>query len=192
MARHIEFDKAEVLSKIAEVFWQRGYERTSIQDLVEHVGIKAQSLYNTFGGKRDLFFAALRFYADQTATVRTLDGTPSGKEAIRRAFREVAEALSRPEGANGCFIINTTVELAPHDERIAEFVENERNRVTEAYYRALTRAREQAELPEHHRDLMMLARFLNSAQAGLVVTAKTPSGRKMLDDIVRVTLSYLD
>ncbi|MBD3918595.1 TetR/AcrR family transcriptional regulator [Paenibacillus sp. PR3] len=169
-----------------------GYEGTSIQDLVNHVGINAQSLYNAFGGKRELFLASLRFYADQSNTVHILDSTPSGKEAISNVFREVTAILSRPDGSRGCFLINTNVEMAPHDLEIAAFLEKERALVIDAYYRALTRAKEQGELHERHQDLMALARYLSNAHGGLIVTAKTISGKKILDDIVRVTLSILD
>ncbi|RUS47013.1 TetR/AcrR family transcriptional regulator [Cohnella sp. AR92] len=192
MARHKEFDTTVVLSKAMYLFWKHGYEGTSIQDLVNHVGIKAQSLYNAFGGKRELFLAALRYYADHSTTVRILDSTPSGKEAIATVFREVSAIFSGPDGSKGCFLINSNVEMAPHDAEIADFLEKERTRAIDAYYRALTRAKEQGELHERHQDLMALARYLSNAQGGLAITAKTSSGRMILDDIVRVTLSILD
>jgi TetR/AcrR family transcriptional repressor of nem operon len=192
VARPKEFDTEDILSKAMELFWQHGYEGTSIQDLVDYAGVKAQSLYNTFGGKRELFFAALRHYANQKTVIEILEKTPSGKEAITKVFRDIVTASSEAERKKGCFMINTCVELAPHDPEIARFIEKESTHVEQAYYHALTRAKEQGELYERHQDLMALARFLNSAHGGLVVTAKTVSDLTVLEDIVRVTLAILD
>ncbi|TDF94758.1 TetR/AcrR family transcriptional regulator [Paenibacillus piri] len=192
MARHREFDTTEVLSKAMEYFWKHGYEGTSIQELVNHVGVKAQSLYNTYGGKRDLFFAALKHYVNQSTVIHTLERTPSGKEAITQVFREVLASLAHTDRSRGCFVNNTCVELAPHDPEIADFLEKERIRLERAYYDALTRAREQGELNERYQDLTALARSLNNAQGGLMVTAKTISDMTVLEDIVRVNLSIFD
>ncbi|MFB5266118.1 TetR/AcrR family transcriptional regulator [Paenibacillus enshidis] len=192
MARPKEFDTTDVLSKAMHVFWQHGYEGTSIQDVVDHVGIKAQSLYNTFGGKRELFFAALRHYASQKTLIEILEKTPSGKAAITKVFQDIVTTSSEADRKKGCFMINTCVELAPHDPEIAKFIEKESASVEHAYYDALIRAKGQGELHERHQDLMALARFLNSAHGGLIVTAKTVSDMKALEDIVRVTLSILD
>lgn len=192
MARHKEFDTAVVLDKVMDYFWQHGYDGTSIQDLVNHVGIKAQSLYNTFGGKRDLYFAALKNYVNQSTVIHTLEQTPSGKEGITKVFHDVLDGLAHSDRTKGCFMSNTCVELAPHDPVIAEFIEMERTRVERAYYHALARAKEQGDLHERHQDLVALARFLHNAQGGLTITAKTVSDMTVLEDIVRVTLSIFD
>ena len=64
MARRKEFDRDEALHKAMEVFWSRGYEATSVGDLVEHMGINRQSLYDTFGDKHSLYLAALDRYRE--------------------------------------------------------------------------------------------------------------------------------
>lgn len=192
MARHKEFDTAVVLDKAMDFFWQHGYDNTSIQDLVNHVGIKAQSLYNTYGNKRDLFFASLKNYVNQSTVIDTLEQTPSGKEAITKVFRDLLESLAHSDRTRGCFMCNTCVELAPHDSEIADFIEKEKTRVERAYYHALIRAKEQGDINERHEDLLMLARYLHNAQGGLTVTAKTVSDMTILEGIVGITLSILD
>lgn len=192
MARPREFDKTEVLSKAMDYFWKYGYEGASMQELVNHVGIKAQSLYNTYGSKRDLYFTALKHYVNQSTVVHTLEHTTSGKEAITQVFRELLEYLAGSDRTRGCFLNNTCVELAPHDSEIADFIEKERIRLERAYYHALTRAKEQGEINERYKDLMALARYLNNAQGGLMVTAKTVTDMTVLEDIVRITLSIFD
>src|ERR1700730_2144482 len=64
MARQKEFDRDEVLHKAMEVFWSRGYEASSIQDLVKRMGINRQSLYDTFGDKHTLYLQALDRYRE--------------------------------------------------------------------------------------------------------------------------------
>jgi TetR/AcrR family transcriptional repressor of nem operon len=192
MARQKAFDEAAVLDRAMECFWQHGYEKTSIQDLVKHLGVKAQSLYNTFGGKRELYLAALKAYVRKSTVMETLEQTPSGKAAIVKVFRDSLDSIARSDCRKGCFIANTAVELGPHDPEIAAWIEQERLRAERAYYHALVRAREQGDLPERHRNLVALARYLHNAQSGLMVTAKTVSDRTVLEDIVQVTLSIFD
>lgn len=193
LARHKEFDTTEVLTKAMEYFWRHGYDGSSMNELVQHVGIKAQSLYNAFGGKRDLYLAALKLYVNQSTVIATLEQTPSGKQAITKVFHDLLSSLAQPEHrAKGCFMVNTCVELAPHDAEIADFVEKESKRVEDAYLLALSRAKEQGELADRHQDLRALARYLNNAQSGLIVTAKSVSDPAVLEDIIRVTLSIFD
>src|SRR5207237_6339181 len=96
MARQKEFDRDEVLHKAMEVFWARGYEGSSIQDLVKHMGINRQSIYDTFGDKHTLFLEALDLYRDiQSRKVfEVLERPGSMKKNLRRLFEEtVAGAL---------------------------------------------------------------------------------------------------
>jgi len=194
MARPKEFDTTEVLNKALEIFWYKGYEATSIQDLTKHLGIGRQSLYDTFGGKRQLFFAALKRYTEQKTTyvVSILEKTSSGKAAIERVFRELVKTLTDAELCIGCFMVNTAIELAPHDREIGNIIESNMEQEVQALYHALTRAKSQGELNDRHQDLMALARFLNNTRYGLVVTAKSTSNPAVLGEIVDVTLSMLD
>lgn len=192
MARHKEFDTNEVLDRAMDFFWRYGYEGASMEKLVQHVGIKAQSLYNTYGKKRDLYFTALKHYVNRGSVIQTLEQTPSGKEAITKVFHDLLLRLDNEDRSKGCFMFNTCVELAPHDAEIANFVEQERQRAELAYYHALTRAREQGDLSERFQDLRAVASFLNNAQGGLMVSAKAITDVSVLKDIVSVTLSIFD
>src|SRR5260370_6427941 len=114
MARQKEFNRDEVLHKAMEVFWTRGYEGASIQDLVKHMGINRQSIYDTFGDKHSLFLQALDRYREiQSRKVfEVLERPGSMKKNLRRLFEEtVARALSA-EGRRGCFVGNSMSELA--------------------------------------------------------------------------------
>src|SRR5438270_3476195 len=108
MARQKEFDRDEVLHKAMEVFWTRGYERALIHDLVKHMGINRQSIYDTFGDKHSLFLQALDRYREiqRRRIFEVFERPGSMKKNLRRLFKEtVARALSA-EGRRGCFVGN--------------------------------------------------------------------------------------
>lgn len=164
-----------------------------MEDLVKHLGIGRQSLYNAFSGKRDLFIAALKHYADQKTAhvVNILENNQSGRKAISRVFYDVLET-EQNEREKGCLIVNTAIELAPDDPEIADLVQSNGKRIEQAFYRALVRAKNQGELGHSHDDLLALARFLNNARGGLMVTAKSTSDTDVLRNIIQITLSVLD
>ncbi|HJS75619.1 MAG TPA: TetR/AcrR family transcriptional regulator, partial [Vicinamibacteria bacterium] len=120
MGRPREFDRDEALDRAVQVFWSRGFERTSVEDLTDSMGIQRGSLYAAFGDKHQLFLAALdryeeRFYRD---TLRFLEeGSP--REGIRRVFQQVVSDCACGGGAKGCFITNTAVALAEDDPETA-------------------------------------------------------------------------
>ena len=193
MARQKEFDRDEVVHKAMEVFWTRGYEGASIQDLVKHMGINRQSIYDTFGDKHSLFLQALDRYCEfQSRKVfDVLERPGSMKRNLRQLFEEtVAKALSA-EGRRGCFVGNSMSELAGRCKATANRTCNSVASAEKIFRRALERGREQGELPRV-RDTRAVARFLYCNLQGLLLIAKATRDRKLLSDVVKVTLSVLD
>ncbi len=192
MARPREFEHDVVLDRAMRIFWSRGYEATSVQALVDHMGIQRGSLYATFGDKRSLFSAAIDRY-DRVVTSKllaALDEPTSGTEAIRRFFRlkiEWAVAANRPRG---CLVTNSATELASRDRRTANQVGAVLTKIEAAFQRAVVRAQNAGEI-DRARDPRALARFLTSSAQGLSVMAKTFPERTMLEDIVEVILTVL-
>src|SRR5687768_4900357 len=95
-----------------EIFGEKGFEGTSLQDLLKHLGIARQSLYDTYGTKRDLFFLAVKYYVDEknALVIEYLNKSVSVKKAIHQIFQEGINALQDPERAKTCYIINSAVE----------------------------------------------------------------------------------
>ncbi|SRR6266852_2590345 len=192
MARPREFEHDAVLDRAMRIFWSRGYEATSVQNLVDHMGIQRGSLYATFGDKRALFFAAIDRY-DRMVTAKllaALNEPASGTEAIRQFFRlkiEWAVAANRPRG---CLVTNSATELASRDRRTAGRVGAVLTKIEAAFQRAVVRAQQAGEI-DPARDPRALARFLTSSAQGLSVMTKTFSERAMLEDIVEVILTAL-
>ena|ERR1051325_4582891 len=191
MARHKEFDRDEALRSAMEVFWARGYEATSVGDLVGHMGINRQSLYDTFGDKHSLYLAALDRYRETEGRklFELLEKTGSVRRALRQLFEGVIECALGGE-RRGCFVGNATSELAARCKATAEKACGNMAAAEEALYRALLRGRREGEISV--RDPRAVARFLYSSLQGLQLMSKATKDRKALEDVVRVTLSVLD
>jgi TetR/AcrR family transcriptional repressor of nem operon len=191
MARPKEFDQDEALQKAMEVFWSRGYEAASLRELVEHMGINRQSLYDTFGNKHGLYLKALdRYHEVETGKLfELLERSGSVKRALRRLFSDVAEG-SRRQQQRGCFMGNATSELAGRCKATAARTSSNSAALEGAFYRALLRGKKSGEL-KHVDDARAVARFLCSSLQGLMLLAKATTDHKVLKDVVKVTLSVV-
>lgn len=193
MARHKEFDRDEALQKAMEVFWSRGYEGTSIQNLVGHMGINRQSLYDTFGDKHALFLLALDRYCqvEGKKAIELLESSNSVRKALKQLFAGVVERALDDKQRRGCFAGNAMSELAGRCKATAARTGSNTATMENALYRALQRGKDEGEFSTL-RDLRAMARFLSSSLQGLVLMSKSTQDRKTLEDIVKVTLSVLD
>jgi TetR/AcrR family transcriptional repressor of nem operon len=192
VGRPREFERDVVLDRAMQVFWTRGYEATSIQHLVTRMGIQRGSLYDTFGDKRGLFFAAIDRY-DQVVTAKllaALEGPGSGTDAIRRFFRLKVDLAMDPGRPRGCLVTNSAAELASRDRGTATRVGAVLAKIEAAFHRAVIRAQKAGEI-DPARNPRSIARFLTSSAQGLSVMAKTFPERAVLDDIVKVILAAL-
>ncbi|MGV9700586.1 TetR/AcrR family transcriptional regulator [Streptomyces sp. NPDC003470] len=194
MARTKEFDPDAALGAALELFWRRGYEATSMSDLVEHLGVGRASIYATFGNKRELYLKALERY-EQGLLPELLEelarpgpALPGVRSLVRRY---AAEATAEDERGRGCFVTNTAAELAPHDPVAARRVERNWDRLETVLHAALTRARAQGELPAG-RDPLTLARMLLVLLQGLRVVGKASQDPARVRDAAEQALALLD
>lgn len=188
MARQKEFDRDEVLDRALDVFWERGYEATSVQELVAAMGIHRGSLYATFGEKRALFLAALERYERVAIerVLRELERPGPVRESVRRVFEDAVREAAASGGRRGCLAVNTAVELAPHDPAIAARVGAMLGRVERAFEAALLRARSSGEISGG--DPRALARFLTATLQGVRILARAGADGATLKDVVEVAL----
>jgi TetR/AcrR family transcriptional repressor of nem operon len=193
MARHKEFERDEALQKAMEVFWARGYEATSMQNLVEHMGINRQSLYDTFGDKHSLYLEALDRYqeVESRKIFELLEKPGPVKKALKQVFAGVIEGAFGEGQRRGCLMNNAMSELAGRCKATAEKTQRNMAAIEEAFYRALLRGKKEGEL-QQLRDPRAVARFLYNSFQGLVLTSKASRDRRALEDVVKVTLSVLD
>ncbi|NOU69799.1 TetR family transcriptional regulator [Paenibacillus sp. LMG 31461] len=193
MARPKEFDQEAALDKALEVFWEKGYERTSIQDLVEHTGVHRGSLYDTFGDKHKLFLTCLdrfRMVAkERVYYILEEEGEP--KEVLQRFFTKLIDvSLSDEHQRRGCFVTNTAMGIGNSDPVISLRVEAHTLDLETTFYHFLIRAQQKGALKSKF-GIRELARFLVNTRHGLHVMAKTATDRKMLEDAAAVAMSIL-
>ena len=193
MGRPREFNAEQALDQAMEVFWAKGYEATSLQDLIGAMELSKSSFYEAFGSKRELFLSAIGHYIDTRteSVVKLLDEEDSGKTAIEKLFRIILESVTGAGEVRGCFLCNCAVEISQRDPEAAVYVARGIDRIEEAFYRAVVRGQESGEISAG-RDPRALARFLVSSENGLIVMAKANRGGEAMADIARTVLSALD
>lgn len=192
MPRTKSFDEVETLDKAMNVFWQKGYNGTPPQDILEGTGLSRSSLYDTYGDKHSLFLKALRRYRQSatSAAIQYLEEAADPGQAIRRIFHGTYEAMMTGRPRKGCFMVNTLNEVAPHDEEVESIIRENRQALEDAYARAIKRGQQQGQISRDHQP-RALARYLLNSLWGLTTNIKLGIDKKTADDIVRITLSTL-
>ncbi|MFI6288335.1 TetR/AcrR family transcriptional regulator [Streptomyces sp. NPDC051018] len=192
MARTKEFDPDAALQRAMELFWHKGYEATSMADLVEHLGIGRASVYATFGSKRELYLKAYDRYLENGVDFVGLLSRPGPVlPAVRALVERYADEAARDTLHRGCMVVNTAVELAPHDRTAARRVEANWDFVEGTLTSALARARAQGELSAG-KDPRALARFLLTLLQGIRVMGMGSQDPARLRDTAAVALSVLN
>ena len=174
-----------------ERFWQRGFDATSIQVLCEAMEVRPGSVYAAFGGKRDLFVAALRRYMETVSAeaVERINSAPTGVGGLRDYFGHLVDAMVDGRRRWGCLVTNSLVELAERDPELAGMFQQHLANLRTSFAGALARARAEGALrpgvgPES-------AYLLVAVVQGMNVLAKTQPGRDVLQTIADAALAGL-
>lgn len=189
-----EFEPDEIADAAMRVFWQRGYAATSVQNLVEGTGLSRSSLYSTFESKQGLYQQALRRYAAvTTANVELLSGPGSPKELIRQLLVRIAEDELGDTQRRGCLVANATLELAGHDEAVAELVAHNFQRLQKALEKLLRRGQQLGEVAADKNPRALARFFVNTMQGIRVLGKGSPAQqrRQCLMDVIDVALDTL-
>lgn len=193
MARQKTFDEAALVERAMELFWRQGYEATSVRDLNDHLQIHSSSLYNTFGGKRDLYLAALAAYrrVEVAETADRLAEPLPARETLARLFSDLAGDLLADGSRRGSFTLNAAVEMGARDAAVARQLEEHFADITRLLAGFLAAAQERGELRDEHAPAE-LASFLLLNLYSLAALVKVGARREEMDRIIRITLSVLD
>lgn len=191
MARSKEFEENAVLDKAMRLFWKQGYEKTSMTDLVEHMGIHRRSLYDTFGDKHQLFLKAMDRFGNQI-NVSLAGGVKRSKTAVEALqfifdFMIVGEEDSPP----GCLMVNSAVELAARDTEVD-------TKSTEAFTTAEQLLKEiilwgqrEGDFTTNY-DAEYLAEYLHNVWVGLRAMARTSVAKEKLHRIADTSMKLLE
>lgn len=193
MARPREFHEDEVLDAAIECFWRRGLEATSMRELSDATGLNQPSLYNAFGDKHALFAASLERYATRSmrARIARTEAAYPPCEAIRVFFRELVSMSLSDKDRRGCMIVNSALEVAPHDSALRATIASYLGEIQGFFLRCLERARRDGELPPQL-DVEDTARLFLGVLLGLRVVARAKPTRALLEGMVRPALALLD
>ncbi|AKG34127.1 TetR/AcrR family transcriptional regulator [Paenibacillus durus] len=189
MGRNQEFDTNAVLDKAMELFWHQGYEKTSIQQLTEYMGIERGSIYNTFGGKHKLFLTVLAHYQELNHPdhLNQLDNVPSIKQLLGQLLLSVIDDSTSKKG---CLVVNTLVEMAAHNEQLRSIVTDDLKYVQKLFFQALQKGKQTGEFSSEMNAEAMAAFFVNH-YVGLQALSKSNMDKESLVSTIDTLLSYL-
>lgn len=193
MPRPKEFNPDDAVEKAMQVFWHKGYESTSMEDLLGAMDLNRGSLYDTFGDKRQLFLKVVDRYCTTVVGSKfaLLDQPGPALPTLRRFIHGMLEgALADPQ-RRGCLIANTVMELGPHEKEIANTLRQTLKMLEDAFFRVLDRAKQQGEL-NGQKDSRALARFLATMLQGTIVMIKSGAAAETVRQTTETALSILD
>ena len=192
MARLREFDEDRALDAAVDCFWSRGYEATSVRDLAREMGIGGASLYNAFGGKRALFARVLERYANRSSRERIarLEAGHRPREAIRAFLAEVIDRSIKDRERKGCLLVNSALDVAPHDAELGRVVTGYLEEIRAFFRRNVEAASEAGETPPGT-DAETLSIHLLGVLMGMRVLARTGARRRTLEAVVQPALDLL-
>jgi len=187
------FNEDDVLSKALDIFWKKGYYATSMQDLVNHLGISRSSLYSIFECKRTLFDKALEQYCsiNKNDTREFLQNQKNVKAGLSRLFEiAISESISDID-RKGCFVVNTTTELISRDRKIQDVLAENRSDFEEIFHEFLLSGKKSGEISKE-KNLDVIASLIYTFYSGIKVVAKIEPDRKKLNSSVSILLSLLN
>ena len=192
MARPREFDEMVALEQALQVFWDKGYEATSLSDLTKAMQISKSSFYDTFTSKHDLFLSCLDRYAESNmeSVWAVIKNSPSARQSIRSIFQFVIDVVVNDEDFRGCMLSNCAMEFGQHDQEVEKRFVNGFESFLGAFAFALQQGIDNGEFTEI-KDVNSVARYLISSLNGLRISALANQRRDQLEGIVDLTLSNI-
>lgn len=193
MARHKEFNQTIVLDRAMCLFWEQGYEATSIRDLIAHLGISSSSLYETYGDKHALYLAALAAYrqAEFAAIKAQLAAATSARETLTLWFEQLIDDLLADELFRGSFTVNAAIERGTRDADVAIQLHDHFEAITTLLADFLAGAQANGEISARLRPVP-LAQFFISTLFSMSAQVKIYADRGLLENIASTALSILN
>lgn len=192
MARTKLFDEDEVLDKAVCLFLNKGYNGTSMQDLVDGLGISRSSLYDTYVDKHTLYIKALERYqtAGSAKVCSIVNNDAPAKEKISHLLKLYTSNLLNDAPQKGCLLVNAELEMAPHDPLINEMICKNEQLLEDAFLRAIQKGQESGEISSKQ-DAKTLTRFFLTTGKGLRVSTQE-TDPAFFENIIQTALSVLN
>ena len=186
------FDEEQALDAAMRVFWEKGYEATSLSELTEKMNIRKPSLYAAFGDKRELFSRSLdRYMAKHLEYMkRIMEQEHAVVPAFKSLLNDLAEGGSAGDPALGCLAVLTLDELAPQEAEWTEKAWAHQLRLAELFRRKIAEGLQSGEL-EQGQDAEALGHALLASVIGLTVILKTLPNAAFIESTITATLTLL-
>lgn len=194
MGRQREFDEMAVVAAAMRVFWELGYDGTSMTELLDATGLSRSSLYATFADKRSLFLRTVTAYASQSSDARRRAFADPARiaEALEAYLRSRVDALANPDGhPAGCYLTAISATLKTADEELRDLVLNLTRRSEEEILEGFTRALASGAISSRAAAREWTALFLGLVW-GLNVAARMGRDRAVMDDMVSGFVAALE
>jgi TetR/AcrR family transcriptional repressor of nem operon len=193
IGRPLEFDPDVALEAAMALFWCKGYESSSLQDLLAATGLSKSSFYQTFKSKHHLFELSIRHYRNWlTDDMRAqLAAANSGRAFLDTLFHGVTGETHGPDARRGCLVMNTASEFAQNDPAISRLVRDSIDAFTDVFELAIRTAQRQGDI-DAGKDARALATYLVSSMGGLRNMVKAGADGKTVRRIAEIVLSVLD
>lgn len=188
-----EFDRSKALERARDAFWARGFEGTSMADLVTELGLASARIYAAFGSKEALFREAIELYEAKEGgfATRALEEEPTVRRAIERIFQEAVETYTRPGKAKGCMVVSAGASCAAENDAVMRWLVDHRRARTQSIIDRLGKAAEAGEL-KPDTDINALGDWLAALLHGLSVQARDGVPRTRLLALITPTMQVLD
>lgn len=193
MGRPIEFDPDKALVDAMNVFWSRGYEASSMQDILKATGLSKSSLYQAFGSKQNLFDSCLELYCrDSNLRLKELfDKSDSGRDFIEMVFQIITQSCCNDEGSKGCFVVNTVTEFGKRDKRLSDAINKQIKTVENILAEAIKRDQDNNKI-DKSLDKKSLATFFMTNITGLRTMVKAGLSENRTRETIKNILKILD
>lgn len=193
IGRPKEFDTEQAMTAAMHLFWRKGYESTSLQDLLDTMNLSKSSLYQTYGSKNELFQQCINHYRNTMVSEMNqgLKDATNGRQFIETVFNSVPDETCQKNGGIGCLIMNSANEFANADKEISVLITKGTKEFTNVFITAIKQAQQQGDISKN-KDPKSLAYFLLSSLSGLKTMVKAGASRATVEDIVKTILASLD
>jgi AcrR family transcriptional regulator len=188
------FDPDIALRQALDLFWERGYEGTSLSDLAQAMGIASASIYACFGSKEDLFRKVMALYGTTSGEPprRALREQPTARAAIHAMLRATADQITRPGTPHYCMLILAAPTGAVENHAVREFLAGIRHDMLATIKDRLTRGVTDGDLTAPPAGLDAIARYYTTVVQGLSIQARDGATRAELETVITCAMAAWD
>ncbi|MFB9843532.1 TetR/AcrR family transcriptional regulator [Mucilaginibacter ginsenosidivorans] len=193
MARNREFETDEVLDKAIDLFWNKGYNGVSTQEMINEFGISKSSMYGAFGDKMELFILALERYRGRlyNEANEELENGRDVKAQIDLMLKNIVKKALADSRHKGCFVVNSCIELARHNEQVAKIVTEHQQNMEELFTKAIQRGIKTGDIPSG-KNAKALSRTICNTISGIEVDARYIRAKQHFADIIDNVMELLN